>query len=99
VWEWLLAELNAKRVGTALNKSLLDPNALATVYAGALTDDSLDRLREKHMLNFVMDGAYHEASNHRDGSCTSRTHAHHCSRGLQFLGSGASREHRTVILP
>jgi hypothetical protein len=76
VWERLLAELNAKRVGLALSKSLLNPNATATVYAGALTEDSLERLRTRHMKDFVVASLQREASGEIKGSTgTSRTAA------------------------
>jgi len=77
VWERLLAELNAKRVGIALNKgSLLDANATAHVYAGALTDDSLERLRTRHMKDFVVASLQREASGElKNSTGASRTAA------------------------
>lgn len=76
VWERLLAELNAKRVGLALSKSLLNPNATATVYAGALTEDSLERLRMKHLKEFIVSGLTRESSGElKDSTGTSRTNA------------------------
>lgn len=40
----------------------LDPNALVFLYAGNLTEDSLERIRRKHMRQFVMDGLHRIAS-------------------------------------
>jgi hypothetical protein len=76
VWERLLAELGAKRVGLALSKSLLNPNATATVYAGALTEDSLERLRTRHMKDFIIASLQREASGElKNSTGTSRTAA------------------------
>ncbi len=75
-WERLLAELNAKRVGLALSKSLLDANATAHVYAGALTEDSLEKLRTKHLKEFIVSGLTRESSGElKDSTGTSRTNA------------------------
>lgn len=76
LWGVVLGVLAQKRLGLALNKGLLDPQAPATVYAGHLEDASLERLRLKHMKAFIVEGLTRESSGSlKDSTGTSRTNA------------------------
>lgn len=56
-WPKLHDAIQATRNMLARDRTTcLNPNALVTVYCGALTDESLDKLRTKHMREFVLNG-------------------------------------------
>lgn len=91
LWERVLAHLSERRLSLVRQRSLLPADALASVYAGELTDESLEALRVRHMREFIISGLTAEASNRKDGDGRSRVDA------LRILASihGVTKPTRT----
>ncbi|MBP5996974.1 MAG: hypothetical protein KA535_03400 [Azonexus sp.] len=75
LWQRVLGRLSELRINLAAQRnSLLNPRAEATCYAGELTEQSLEKLRLKHMRQHVIDGLTRETHSH-EGTGSSRTAA------------------------